>query len=122
MDYGGRGIRMYKEWFDGYQAFRAYVKSNIGDRPKPEYTLDRIDNDRGYVPGNIRWASKMLQVYNRRSHNNATGYPGVKKDGLGFDANIRYRGENIFIGYFKTPEAAGAAYQSKKRELMDGMV
>ena len=39
---------------------------HIGDPPGPEYTIDRIDNDKGYEPGNVRWATYSEQNYNRR--------------------------------------------------------
>ena len=58
-NYGGRGI---KEWTDGYPAFLAH----IGRAPSPKHTLDRIDNDRGYEPGNLRWSTVKEQNANRR--------------------------------------------------------
>ena len=63
--YGGRGIEMLSEWREDFWAFAAYVDSNLGE--KGELTLDRIDNERGYIPGNIRWASMAEQSRNRRS-------------------------------------------------------
>lgn len=59
-DYGGRGITVCAEWLD----FEAYYAA-IGDAP-PGMTLDRIDNDRGYEPGNVRWATRSTQSRNRR--------------------------------------------------------
>lgn len=60
-NYGGRGISMYPEWVENFAAFYAHIG------PCPEgLTLDRIDNDRGYEPGNVRWATKAEQVRNRR--------------------------------------------------------
>lgn len=47
-----------------YIGFRDWVVAHIG-RPSPGDTLDRIDGTRGYVPGNIRWASKQTQARNR---------------------------------------------------------
>lgn len=61
-DYGGRGIRVCDEWVDDYPAFLAH----IGKRPKGDYSLDRIDNEKGYSPGNVRWADKKTQANNRR--------------------------------------------------------
>lgn len=64
-DYGGRGITIHQPWLI-YQVFADYVRANIGDRIYPTYSLDRIDNDGSYVPGNIRWATKQEQALNRR--------------------------------------------------------
>ena len=57
--YGGAGIVMCEEWRNSFEAFYAYV----GRCPRG-YTLDRIDNSKGYEPGNVRWASKKLQAQN----------------------------------------------------------
>ena len=64
--YGGRGIQMYEPWLDSFEQFEAYVIEAIGNRPQG-MTLDRIDNDGHYEPGNIRWATMQTQCRNRRS-------------------------------------------------------
>jgi len=61
-NYGGRGIFVAQEWRDDFLTFYAA----IGDRPGPEYSLDRIDNNRGYEPGNVRWATIQMQSVNKR--------------------------------------------------------
>ena len=73
-DYGGRGIRMCDEWFNDFSAFYSYV----GDRPSAEHSLDRINNDRGYEPGNVRWVLKVVQANNTRSNRMIT-ISGVTK-------------------------------------------
>ena len=59
--YGARGITMAPEWRNDFQAFF----DHIGPCP-PGLTLDRIDNERGYEPGNVRWATWKEQNNNRR--------------------------------------------------------
>jgi hypothetical protein len=64
-NYGGRGITIAPEWIDDFVAFRDYVNQNIGPRPKG-CTLDRIENNEGYFPGNIKWSTKSQQAHNSR--------------------------------------------------------
>jgi hypothetical protein len=61
----GRGIRVCDEWNVDFERFRKYVEENLGQRPIG-YTLDRINNDGNYQPGNIRWASRSQQAANQR--------------------------------------------------------
>jgi hypothetical protein len=63
--YGGRGITVYKSWIMDYLAFKTYILSTIGERPL-NHSLDRIDNNRSYVPGNLRWATPSQQSSNQR--------------------------------------------------------
>ncbi len=64
--YGGRGIRMYPAWVNGFTFFKEWLDDNLG--PCPEgYSLDRIDNDGHYEPNNLRWASAKQQGNNRRN-------------------------------------------------------
>ena len=60
--YGGRGITMAPEWRHDFAAFL----SHVGPAPSPKHSIDRIDNEGHYVPGNVRWATASEQVLNQR--------------------------------------------------------
>lgn len=64
-NYGGRGIRVYRDWQDSFESFYAHV-SQLPHYGEPGYSLDRINNDGNYEPGNVRWASAKVQANNRR--------------------------------------------------------
>ena len=61
-DYGGRGIKICDRWKNSFANFL----SDVGLRPEPHLTLDRINNDGNYEPGNMRWATRAEQSRNRR--------------------------------------------------------
>jgi hypothetical protein len=60
--YGGRGITVCEEWLNSFEAFYRHV----GPRPSPEHSIDRINNDLGYFPGNVRWATRRPLARQRR--------------------------------------------------------
>lgn len=65
-NYGGRGITIAPEWENDFDAFYDYV-SKLEHFGEKGYSLDRIDNDKGYEPGNLRYATQTEQVRNRRN-------------------------------------------------------
>lgn len=61
-NWASRGIKVCEEWTNDFWAFR----NHIGPKPSPKHSVDRIDNDKGYEPGNVRWATQSEQLKNRR--------------------------------------------------------
>lgn len=63
-NYGGRGIKVCNSWENDFMAFY----NHIGQRPTPEHTIERINNNMGYFPNNIKWAT--IKEQNNNSRNN----------------------------------------------------
>lgn len=103
-DYGGRGIAVCDRWRHDAAAFLA----DMGPRP-PRHSLDRIDVNGHYEPGNCRWTEQDIQNHNKRPASN-TGVLGVTRD----KASGRYQwsakryGKRL-VGYSKTLSEAIAA-------------
>jgi hypothetical protein len=65
--YGGRGIKMFELWINDPKSFITWILENLGEKPGPEYSIDRIDTEFGnYEPGSIRWATPEQQANNKR--------------------------------------------------------
>lgn len=93
-DYGGRGICVCDEWRakdGGFEAFFAHV----GPRTSPKHSLDRLDNDGDYAPGNVAWRTRSEQQKNRRR-------PRYNKDGpIELHGQLRTVGEWVEISGVK---------------------
>jgi hypothetical protein len=62
--YGGRGIGMSKEWRENFASFYR----DMGPRPSPNHSIDRINSDRDYCKSNCRWATIVEQNNNTRKN------------------------------------------------------
>jgi hypothetical protein len=73
--YFNRGIRTCQEWRDSFLQFL----EDMGPRPTPQHTLDRIDNDGNYEPGNVRWVTRRINQSHMCSTRNLT-HKGVTQN------------------------------------------
>ena len=108
-DYGGRGITVCEEWLN----IRNFVDWCDLTHPNQEgYTLDRINNDKGYSPENCTWSDKTAQAINQRiKKNNTSGYVGVgfNKSKGRWEASLKLNNIYKYIGSFLTIEEAAQA-------------
>lgn len=114
-EWGGRGIKVYDEWQTSFKAFLNYM----GRRPSSKHSIDRIDNDGNYEPGNVRWATVKEQANNKRLYKaNKTGCSGIYKirDDR-FRVYARDNGVQKHIGYFNTLEKSIKALELHNKVL-----
>jgi len=106
--YGARGITVCERWRDDFMMFLA----DMGPRPSLAYTIDRLDNARGYEPDNCRWATRSQQQRNkRRPPARGTHYvPRANR----WRARINIHGRAVSLGTFKTEAEAVAAYRGAR--------
>ena len=74
--YGGRGIKVCDRWVESFENFL----SDMGTRPSPNHSIERIENSGDYEPGNCKWATPVEQAANRRTN-----------------INIEYKGEVLIV-------------------------
>lgn len=75
--YGGAGIRMSLEWKDNYDIFARDILSDIGKKPLPYYSIDRINGLGNYMRGNVRWSPPLRQNRNKINNVKINEYNGL---------------------------------------------
>jgi hypothetical protein len=113
-NYGGRGITVCKRWHR-FENFHKDILERIGKKPSPKYSLDRKNNNQGYKPSNVRWATYAEQNRNHRGNRILTvkGKKMILTDVATMlritPSTLRYRLERV-----ESIDKAIAYYQNKK--------
>lgn len=116
--YGAKGISVFegwrnksrhpeiKRWSLGFCSFLDYVEVELGEKPEG-YSLDRINTNEGYAPGNLRWADASLQKKNQKNKNK-TGFKYVYPvtGSSCWQAEYKLGKKRIYVGVFKTKKQA----------------
>ncbi len=113
-NYGGRGIRVCDRWL-GRKGFDNFIE-DVGMPPSKEYTLDRIDNDKGYSPDNVRWALKDIQAHNQRARS-VSGHMGVYRFRGKWRCSVSRGNNNLYGGTFTSKKQAILKYKKLERQL-----
>ena len=90
--YGGRGITVHPDW-TGVGGFERFI-AHIGPKPTPNHSIDRIDNNGNYDPGNVRWATRKEQGRNSR-HNRLLTHNGITQPLVCWSEELGLRREVI---------------------------
>lgn len=110
LKYGGVGIKVCDEWRNRETFFQWALSTGY----KEDYSIDRIDNSKGYSPENCRWTTRVIQSQNTNPimRTNKSGYRGVSwhKASNRWVAQISVNKKKKHLGYFNTAEEASKAF------------
>lgn len=113
--YGARGITVCDQWVTSFKQFVL----DMGPRPDG-YSIDRVDNNKGYFPENCRWVDKRIQGINQRLRaDNKSGFRGVSwcKTGQKWLAYIYNFSTRYHLGMFTCKIEAARAYDLAALQL-----
>jgi hypothetical protein len=114
--YGERGIKVCDRWLESFWNFY----EDMGPKPSPKHSIDRIDVNGNYEPSNCRWATATEQSHNTRVFKtSSTGVNGVCYRPVKtkrWVARINVNNKNLFLGIFLTKEEAVAARKSAEQK------
>ena len=117
-DYGARCIKVYLLWKNSFKAYSKYINT-LPNAGLHGLTIDRIDNNLGYYPGNLRWATPTVQGHNTRiSKRNTSGTKGVQfhKASGKWRASITINKETTCLGsYSEKDDAITARKDAEER-------
>ena len=116
-DYGGRGITICKDWLDDFITFSHWAGTT---GYQCNLSLDRIDNDGDYEPGNCRWVDKSVQNMNRRTRN-PSGLIGIclHSSGKFWYGRIKVNGKCVYTG--KSEDRLEAARMRDNYIILHGL-
>lgn len=117
--YGGRGITVCELWIFNFLAYYNFVRK-LKNYEVEGYSLDRIENEKGYEPGNVKYSTKSEQTYNRRTWGKSK-YKGVSwdRDHGKWRAQIYIKGKTKHIGLLTHELEAHQAVQTALKKLTE---
>lgn len=106
-----------KRWSLGFCLFLEYIEKELGEKPLG-HSLDRINLNQGYQPGNLRWADASLQKKNQKI-TNKSGYKYVYSiaGSNKWQAEYKFNEQRVYVGAFKTKEEAYFAALADRLEV-----